>query len=129
MSMKINQASDKVIDYLNEHYQKEGKDKFILNEKIYAFIARHNKNCVILKKIYTTEHGKGYGSKALNLLCEIADLNQCSILLIIVPFKPDIETTGKKLTTWELFKWYSRLGFTKDRRFSVNMYHRRPQKA
>lgn len=129
MSLKTSGAhpSDRLLDYLNEHYPHEGKDRFRLHDKAYTSIARHNNNCVILHKIYTTEHGKGYGRAALNLLCRLADQQQCSVLLIIVPFNPDVETVGKRMTMWELFRWYSRKGFVKDRRFSVNMYHRRPK--
>lgn len=83
-------------------------------------------NSVILSLITTTEteecRGKGYGSRTMEKIVNLADKHSVSIHLIASP------SGEMKMSEDELRSWYSRFGFTAFDEYSQRMI-RKPQGA
>lgn len=63
--------------------------------------------CSLSQEITSVEKGKGNGSRALRLICELADRHNVTIMATVEP----LHTDG--LSKADLHRWYRRAGFVR----------------
>jgi len=125
--MMINKPSEKVVKYLTDTFETVNNSyTYLIHPKVWVSLQIHNNRCVALHRIISFNTGKGYASIALKRLCNIVDAEGCGIVLCIAPFQYDKTFKRNILKYHELYRWYQRNGFKRDKRFSLNAYYRKP---
>jgi len=65
-------------------------------------------NAVVLQSLYSADTGNGDGTKALSIICEVADRNRVTIHIDVQPFS---HKGAASMPKEKLKQWYSKFGF------------------